>query len=659
MRLRIACLSFLLFSSNLFAQHTSSFERVLERYDALIDNEKYEEVLDLLIKKKVEFDKQPEQKAKLLLRMGDVYYNIQDPVSSTKYYTQALLVPNGLSDHERIIAYNIIGINHAGFDNTRKAIDAYRSAIALIPSAHQETGKEYEWLYNNIALEFVLNSQSDSAKYYHQLCLNIRLTQNNNLSLGQTYNNLGSLFHSNNEFDSAYYYFNKGLEYRKKAEKFSETAIIESRINIGKSLNALGKVQEAEVILTEQLTITQNKDYLILEQRALEELTSLYVKQGKYALALQTNQRYHTINDSLFSTEKRDKIIQLTVSKKFTEKAISDSISSAEKAKVEAEIQEEKDRTTFYIQLSLIIVVVFLGGIAFIIYRNYKSNQRFSEVILEQKEKVEAQKNTLAYANREVTDSINYAQRIQNAILPSKEQLLEKLNSHFLFYRPKAILAGDFYWTEEQNGTVYFAAADCTGHGVPGALVSVVCSNALQQSISVYGKTEPSAILAHTNQLVIEALAKHTDTIKDGMDISLCALNREKGRLLFSGANNPVYIIREYFENSELIQNDTHELLEIKGTKQGIGFSETQKPFEQHAVNVSAGDLIVVFTDGFADQFGGENGKKYKYRPFKQFLLKIISLSSEEQAIAINKEFEEWKGSEEQVDDVCVIGVRV
>ena len=274
-------------------------------------------------------------------------------------------------------------------------------------------------------------------------------------------------------------------------------------------------------------------------------------------------------------------------------------------------------------------------------------------------EKINKKKTMLLkVSNDEIKASINYAKRIQQAILPSKDLIKTNLPQSFIYYRPKDIVAGDFYWMHllpQPNGwdvdgdVVLFAAADCTGHGVPGAMVSVVCNNALNQSVKEFGITQPNLILEKSRDLVIETFAESDESVQDGMDVAICALNTKTNELQYAGANNPLWIIR----------NNGTEVEEIKADKQPIGKCDLMNPFTNHNTNLNKGDTIYIFSDGYADQFGGEKGKKFKSKPFKNLLLSLNNIPIEEQKEALNKHFEEWKGDLEQIDDVCIIGIKI
>jgi len=276
------------------------------------------------------------------------------------------------------------------------------------------------------------------------------------------------------------------------------------------------------------------------------------------------------------------------------------------------------------------------------------------------------QKLIIEQSHREIKDSINYAKRIQSAILPPSKIVKNYLENSFVLYKPKDVVAGDFYWLETlkdpktSKELVLVASCDCTGHGVPGAMVSVICNNALNRSVREYKLSNSGEILDKTRQHVIEEFEKSDDDVQDGMDISLAVIDfnvkNNKVNLSWSGANNPLWIIKK----------DDSEITEIKPDKQPIGKYDKINEFTTHEFELEKGDLIYLLTDGYQDQFGGETaedklngGKKFKPARFKELLLSIRNEPMETQKQLIQKAFEEWKGSLDQVDDVCIIGIRL
>jgi len=250
---------------------------------------------------------------------------------------------------------------------------------------------------------------------------------------------------------------------------------------------------------------------------------------------------------------------------------------------------------------------------------------------------------------KEIVDSINYASRIQTAIMPQKSQYEKMFPDSFVFFRPKSIVSGDFYWFGEKGGKYIAAAVDCTGHGVPGAFMSMIGNSFLHEIVMEQGTTQPSGILNKMREKVISALRQREEggSQKDGMDMTLISYAPTQNIVEFSGAKNPLYFIRG------------GNLTEIKGDKMPVGIQiGVQGDFTNHNIQVQKGDVFYLFTDGFADQFGGPSGKKYRYGAFKEFLVRICSKSTAEQTEMLSKEFNSWQGTLEQVDDICIIGIR-
>jgi len=293
-------------------------------------------------------------------------------------------------------------------------------------------------------------------------------------------------------------------------------------------------------------------------------------------------------------------------------------------------------------------IIYFLIFIAFVYSAITVSTRSLRNIISERTAEVVKQKEVIEMKNKDITDSINYAKRIQEAILPTRERFKSVLPDSFILFKPKDIVSGDFYWMSEKNDLLFVAAGDCTGHGVPGAMVSVVCSNALNRAVKEFGITDPGKILDKVRDLVIETFEKsEKEDIKDGMDISLCTINTKTKEVQWAGANNPLWYIQG------------NEIKEITADKQPIGNSDNPKPFTTHNVKLHKGDEIYLFTDGYADQFGGPKGKKFKYKQFEEKVLEGRSLDMNTQRNNLNITFENWMGRLEQIDDVLIIGIRV
>ena len=423
------------------------------------------------------------------------------------------------------------------------------------------------------------------------------------------------------------------------------------------------KQQEAELSIKEK-QISESKKQIEASQKEIEKQKNLISDQLKKIAIQQENleklnsnvaatirelkqqqdklegekQKLTAIQDEYAEIEKKLKAKELLVNKQG--KTIK--VQGHEIVAKEGTIESQK--SIIWLSLVFLIIVSALGILA---YRSYRLKNKANIVISSQKEEIEKQHHVLEEKNKEITDSINYAKRIQDAILPPLKLVRGYIPDSFILYEPKDIVAGDFYWMEGVNNLIIFAAADCTGHGVPGAMVSLVCHNAMNRAVREFMLVEPDEILNKTRDLVIETFEKSDNEVKDGMDIALCTINTESNKLSFAGANNGLYFIRN------------GELTEIKPDKQPIGKYIDAKPFTKHVMDLEKGDVIYTFSDGYADQFGGPKGKKFMYKPFREMLLSIHKKPMEEQHHLLSDSFKNWRGEIEQIDDVCVIGVRV
>lgn len=435
--------------------------------------------------------------------------------------------------------------------------------------------------------------------------------------------------------------------------------------NLATQLSHIGSYSDAKMYLLEckELAMEQhNYSFLIEIFKSLAENAEAQQNYQEQVVFLKKAAEY---NDSLFN-ENKAKAISETEIKYETEKInaqnellqkegeIKDLELTASKAEASAQQQQK-----LYLFGGLGLVALF-GIFMFNRFRVTNKQKNIIDaqktLVEEQKAEVESQKvelesthQQLAEHHKEISDSINYAKRIQEAIMPSMESMNEALKNGFVLYLPKDVVAGDFFWMESIEDTVFYAAADCTGHGVPGAMVSVVCSNALNKALLEEGIRDTGKLLDRTRELVIQRLAKSGEDVKDGMDISLCALNMNTRSLRWSGANNPLWILRKGGE----------EIEETKANKQPIGVYHQPTPFTSHEIVLNEGDAIYVFTDGYQDQFGGPKGKKFKAKQLKDLIIANQHKLMDEQLVILEQEFMNWKGEVEQIDDVCVIGVKV
>jgi serine phosphatase RsbU (regulator of sigma subunit)/Flp pilus assembly protein TadD len=558
-----------------------------------------------------------------------------DYATALDYYAQCLKVNRELGDKKNMALFlSNIGVIYDRQGDVDNAMKNYRMVLAL----QKEIGSSKDMIatLNNMGVIYDKINQPDSAFFAFMQALEIadqEIFKSNTVTT--LLSNIGSSHENKGDLNNAMKYYYRGL---KMSEDLND--------NIGKSNNLIGlatvslrrnepnKAMEYAKQAVSASKVANNLKTLI---QAAGTLKGIYEKQGKYKEAYKIFQLEVSTRDTL---ERRENQIAVIRHQFKNEYDIKEATAKAEQEKINIIAQKELQKQKIiilFVGLGLLLVLVF----AVFLFRSLKVRNKQNKIILDQKSMLEEKQ-------KEILDSIEYALRIQTAILPPHKIVKQFLENSFILYKPKDIVAGDFYWMETINDLVLFAACDCTGHGVPGAMVSVVCHNALNRAVREFGLTEPAAILDKTAEIVVENFSKSEEDIKDGMDISLCAYNTKTKKVQWAGANNPIW----------LIQNG--EIIETKADKQPIGMNEDSKPFTSHTFNLKDGDTIYLFTDGFADQFGGITGqKKLTKKRFKDLILSIQNKSLEEQGIELDDFLTEYRKEIEQIDDILVMGVRI
>ena len=529
-----------------------------------------------------------------------------------------------------------IGIIYEAQDEIDVARDYYQKSLSLYQELGDKRGMGVA--YNNLALMAYRNEDNTKSLDYNLKSLDYRLSIKDMLGVANSYNNIGLVYRKLGQLDSALYFYNKSVAI--KRERGDRRGVPSTLTNIGHVYLIQSNLNKAIKFGEESLLLATDVGDIQAIKVAAKLLDESYSKDNRYKKAHKMQGLYHTMKDSLGSKKIKDEALKQTLKYEYGRQILADSLAYAEQQRIE-ELEHnrivEKQRTYSYFGfMGLLLVLLF----SFFVVNRLRVTRK-------QKTLIEHQKNIVEEAHQEIRDSINYAKRIQSAILPSTQEFKKHLPNSFVLYKPKDVVAGDFYWMESvsQSSLVLFAAADCTGHGVPGAMVSVVCNNALNRSVREYGLTNPGNILDKTREIVIQEFEKSDEIVKDGMDIALCGI--EGNKLHYAGAHNPLWIIRK------------GELIETKANKQPIGRFDRSEPYSTHSVDLKQGDTIYIFSDGYVDQFGGEKGKKFKSKAFRTLLLSIQDKTMAEQKTVINETFEAWRGSLEQIDDVCVIGVRI
>jgi|GEM_PF-501570 len=576
------------------------------------------------------------------MNLGSLYSSKGDVQQAIKYGIKVMKMCEKSGDKKGLAqAYNNMGGFYRDMNQNKQATDYLQKAIKL----YREIGDEYRIgnVYRSLAAIYMDYKEFDKAIDYINRSIVISEKFKDEQGLANANLTLGNCYQKSKQPDKALVCFLKSLSFVEGNGDMRMTAGLYSNIGViyfdkknyskaneyyQKSLEirkGLGSLQG----LTDSYETLANVNYELKNYKSAFDYQKLYVEGKEQLLNTDITKQISEMN-AKYQSEKKANQIKLLRKEQQTEKIK----------------HLESTKRNNILLISALIFIVLCVAIAFILFRSNKKQQK-ANVLLENKNtEILRQKHLVEEKNAEILDSITYAKRIQNAILPPDKVVKEYLNDSFILYKPKDIVAGDFYWMEQKEGKVLFAAADCTGHGVPGAMVSVVCNNGLNRSVREYGLSDPGKILDETRRIVVEEFEKSEDDVKDGMDIAMCSL--EGNILKYAGANNPLWILRKGADSIE----------EIKATKQAIGKVDNPTPFTTHTIELNVGDSIYIFSDGFADQFGGGRGKKYKGMQLKELILSIKDKAMQDQKVAIAQSFEKWRGELEQVDDVCVIGVR-
>lgn len=623
--------------TSLLSSKAQAFNNIGAVYERKGDSKKQSEFsfLSLEIQKKIGDKKGI---ASSYLNIGSLSENLGNIPEALDYYYKSLTISEEIDYKEVLaIAYSNIGRIFEDQGENDKGLEYLFKSLEIREEIGDKSGIAI--CLNNIGYNY--GERKDTAKaleYFHK-SLALRKELGYELGIATCNLNIGYVYYENGSISDAIVYFQKAYEQFENLGH--KRGISNSLISIGDVELKQGEINKARDHAKRSLKLAEELGYPENIKNAARLLSEVYEEQEQGMPALDMYKLYITMRDSLNNEETLQANAQQEAKFSYEKrKAVDD----AEHDKLIAIEQEEKEKQQIFTAAASSILglsVLFL----YFVFNRLKITRKQKVQIEKQKGKVEKQRDVIEHAHKEITDSITYAKRIQSAILPPKRIVKELLPDSFVLYNPKDVVAGDFYWMRKVDNKVIFAAADCTGHGVPGALVSVVCNNALNRSVRDYGITEPGEILNKTREIVVREFEKSEDDVKDGMDIALCAIEGDK--LEFAGAYNSMWLIRE------------DELIEAKANRFPIGISPNPEPFTTHKITLQKGDNIYIFSDGFVDQFGGELGKKYKTLNFKKFLKGISNNSMKEQKKLIEIEFNAWKGDLEQVDDVCIIGVRI
>ena len=547
--------------------------------------------------------------------------------------------------------YTAIGIVYWYQGFTDKAIYYYKKNITLSIEIKDENGLAAS--YGNLAIIFDENKDFDNALQYYNSALVIFEKKRKMNEMAACLDNMSLVYKQQKDF-------RKALNFNKRSYKIRETirdtlGMLASMENLGSIFIALEKYDDAIAISQQVINIAQRLGSKEDLKFSYINLKDAYEGKKDYPMANVILNKLMSIKDSLRNIDNANQIVELETKFKTKEKEIElNEIKLLQQLK-EKENSEKLQRKNYFIIILAIVgtLILFIG---ILLLKRYKEKQQIAEAINKKNEAIEAQKIDKAYyelseKNKDITDSIKYAQKIQLAVLPSHKFILDELKKtnteHFILFKPKDIVSGDFYWFHKTDKALFYVTADSTGHGVPGGFMSMLGINLLNEIVIERGVTNPGDILNRLREEIVRSLKTDDGYSKDGMDAVVCKIDFESNILEYAAANNPIYLIRK------------NELIVLSAQKMPVGYSDIMDSFETKSISIEPADSIYTITDGFADQFGGPKGKKFKYKQLKELLVSITNVSMQSQLSTLDETFENWKGNLEQVDDVCVIGIKI
>ncbi len=575
-------------------------------------------------------------------QIGYNYYFLSDFNHSVEFFLKTLTICELQGNKSGIAGcHNNIGSIYLELEDTVNALHHHLLALSIrkeINKNDEESKNAIAMSYGNVGKTYFLASNYTKAMEYYNLCLAISKEVGNKKREALMLNNIGSILAEQKKYNEALPYFLNALNLYKE---------IDSPENVALCLNNIAEIYFRKKDYTNSienykaaLVISENNSTLSDMKTSYDGLRNCYVALGDYKLAHDYLSKSVLIKDSIFNEENSSQINELLA--KF----------DSDKKEQEIKILQKDKEMSSWLRNSLIVGSLLLVFLAISLYSRNKVKQKAnSELSLknknieEQKQIVEYQKLALEVHQKEIVDSINYAKRIQYALLANEDLLSKNLDSHFVLFKPKDIVSGDFYWATEHNNSFYIAVCDSTGHGVPGAFMSLLSIGFLSEAIKEKSIAEPNQVFDYVRKRLIESITNEDQ--RDGFDGILLRFEKTSHTITYVAANNHPIIV------------SNNEIRHLAYDKMPVGKGVKSDKFTLHTIQSSKEDTIYLYTDGYADQFGGEKGKKFKYKPLNDMLLLNNKRTLNEQKEILDTTFNNWQGSLEQVDDVLIVGIKV
>ena len=557
---------------------------------------------------------------------------------------------------------NNIGVIHQEQGNYSQAIVYDQKSLKIREDLNDIKGMSY--CYNNLGNVYYYKGDYPLAIKYYLKSLKIKEEVQDLRGMSLSYNNIGNIYGEQGNYRQAMEYFQKSKKIREQQGNMQ--GLSEVLGNMASLSNKFEKYDEAIQYASKSLNLAKEIGSLDDEKMAYTYLSESYEKTGNATMALSYYKQYTVTKDSLFNAEKNKQITEMDTRYQSEKKQNEIEILNKDKELQKIEIKWQTTQKYAYLgsfALMLILALVILFSYRKIKVQKFEIQEKNEALhqqnaeIAAQRDEIEAQrdlviqqKDHIEEQKKKITDSINYAKRIQQAVLPTGDSAYNILGEHFILFKPKDIVSGDFYWGTRINEWLIVTVADCTGHGVPGAFMSMLGVSFLNEIVRKKEITRASEVLDNLRESIIGALQQKgkPGEQKDGMDIVFCAINTQTNLLQFAGANNPLFIVTA-----------SKELRVVEPDNQPVSIYEKMKPFTNHEIQLNSGDCIYLASDGFEDQFGGQKNRKFMVKKMKELMVDISDKPMVEQDEIFNRTFENWKSNNEQIDDVTILGFKI
>lgn len=576
-------------------------------------------------------------------KIGYVYINQGNYPEALSSFLMSLRINQQIGDNGSIaMDYASIGSVYNQQGNYEKALNYYLKALAIDVELGDDTFVATD--LGNIGSVYLAQGNYSEALIYFTDALTLDEKIGDKYGISYDLSCLGDIYYAQGNPEKALEYYKKALVICK--ELGYKNGIASNYTSIGDLYLQQKEFKLASAFIDSSQVLSNAIGANDIMQSNFVSLFRLDSINGDFKSAFENYKNYISYRDYLINEENNEKIIQAQMNFDFEQQQLAEQAEQDKKDAIsDAESQKQKIiRNGFIIGFILMLLLVFF------VFRSYRQKNQANLIISQQKQEVENQKVIVEAKNKDIFDSINYAERIQRSFLATTDILNQNLNDYFVFFQPKDIVSGDFYWAGVlANNNFAIVNADSTGHGVPGAIMSILNISSIEKAVEK-GLNQPAAIFNDTRKTIIERLKKDgsPDGGRDGMDASLISINASKTKMFYVAAQNPIWLIRN------------GELIEIKPEKMPVGKHENDSaPFIGGECDLHKGDLIYTITDGFQDQFGGPKGKKFMLKKMREYILSISNLPMKQQHNLLLDVFTDWKGNLEQVDDVCLIGVRI